>query len=75
MLKNLFVNWKTTVAALIPLVAYGLKYAGVWPENMPLPPLDEVWPFVLALLGVGFAAKDNNVTNSTNTIEPHKVDL
>lgn len=75
MLKNVTANWKTTVAALIPVVAYGLKYAGVWPESMPLPPLDEVWPFVLALLGVGVAAKDNNVTNSTNTIEPHKVDL
>ena len=69
-MKNLLVNWKTTVAALIPLAAYGLKYAGVWPESMPLPPLDEVWPFVLALLGVGVAAKDNNVTNASKPSDP-----
>lgn len=75
MFKNITANWKTTVAALIPIAAYGLKYAGVWPDSMPLPPLDEVWPFLLSILGIGFAAKDNNVTNSTNTIEPHKVDL
>jgi hypothetical protein len=43
MFKNVTANWKTTVAAFIPIVAYGLKYAGVWPESMPLPPLDEVW--------------------------------
>jgi hypothetical protein len=70
MFKNLVVNWKTTVAAFIPIVAYGLKYAGVWPESMPLPPLDEVWPFVLALLGVGVAAKDNNVTNASHPSDP-----
>ena len=69
-MKNLLVNWKTTVAALIPLAAYGLKYAGVWPESMPLPPLDEVWTFVLALLGVGVAAKDNNVTNASKPSDP-----
>lgn len=69
-MKNLLVNWKTTVAALIPLAAYGLKYAGVWPESMPLPPIDEVWPFVLALLGVGVAAKDNNVTNASKPSDP-----
>ena len=74
-MKNFLANWRTTAMALIPLVAYALKYAGVWPESMPLPPMDEVWPFLLAILGIGAAAKDNNVTNSTNTIEPHKVDL
>ena len=46
MFKNFTANWRTTVIGLIPLVAYGLKYAGVWPESMPLPPLDEVWPFL-----------------------------
>ncbi len=69
-LANLKTNWKTTVAALIPLVAYGLKYAGVWPESMPLPPFDEVWPFVLGLIGVGVAAKDNNVTNASHPSDP-----
>lgn len=70
MMKNLTANWKTTVAALIPLVAYGLKYVGVWPESMPLPPFDQVWPFVLGLIGVGVAAKDNNVTNSSQPTDP-----
>lgn len=70
---NLKANWKTTVAALIPLVAYVLKYAGVWPESMPLPPLDEVWPFVLGLIGVGVAAKDNNVTNASHPTDPTKL--
>ena len=41
MFKNFTANWRTTVVGLIPLVAYGLKYAGVWPESMPLPPLDQ----------------------------------
>ena len=70
MLKNLTVNWKTTVMGLIPLVAYGLKYAGVWPESMPLPPMDEVWPFLLAIVGIGAAAKDNNVTNASKPSDP-----
>jgi hypothetical protein len=74
MFKNLNANWKTTVMGLIPLLAYGLKYAGYWPESMPLPPFDEVWPFVLGLIGVGVAAKDSNVTNSADPVEPHKVD-
>jgi hypothetical protein len=52
------VNWKTTVIALIPLVGYGLKFAGVWPESIPLPPLDQVWPSLLAIAGIGFAAGD-----------------
>ena len=70
MLKNLTVNWKTTVMGLIPLVAYGLKYAGVWPESMPLPPMDEVWPFLLSIVGIGIAAKDNNVTNASKPSDP-----
>jgi hypothetical protein len=72
-LANLTANWKTTVMALIPLLAYGLKFAGVWPESMPLPPLDEVWPFLLGLVGVGVAAKDNNVTNASNPTDPTKL--
>ena len=72
-LANLKANWKTTVAALIPLVAYGLKFAGVWPESMPLPPLDEVWPFILGLIGVGVAAKDGNVTNASHPTDPTKL--
>lgn len=70
MFKNVTANWKTTVAALIPLLAYVLKYAGVWPESMPLPPLDEVWPFLLSILGIGIAAKDNNVTNASHPTDP-----
>lgn len=69
-LTNLTANWRTTAMALIPLVAYALKYAGVWPESMPLPPMDEVWPFLLSIVGIGFAAKDNNVTNAQTPSPP-----
>lgn len=58
-------NWKTTVSALIPLAAYGLQYAGLWPSSIPLPPFDQVWPFVLAIFGIGANAKDGNVTGGT----------
>jgi hypothetical protein len=61
-MHNLLVNWKTTVSGLIPLVAYALNYAGVWPSVIPLPPFDQVWPFVVAIVGIGGAAKDSNVT-------------
>jgi hypothetical protein len=69
-LTNLTANWRTTAMALIPLVAYGLKYAGVWPESMPLPPMDEVWPFLLSIVGIGITAKDNNVTNAATPSPP-----
>ena len=69
-LTNLTANWRTTAMALIPLVAYGLKYAGVWPESMPLPPMDEVWPFLLSIVGIGITAKDNNVTNASKPSDP-----
>lgn len=69
-LTNLTANWRTTVIGLIPLVAYALKYAGVWPESMPLPPMDEVWPFLLSIVGIGVAAKDNNVTNAAKPTDP-----
>ena len=48
----------------------GLKYAGVWPESMPLPPLDEVWPFLLSIVGLGAVAKDQNVTNASKPSDP-----
>jgi hypothetical protein len=64
-MKNLFVNWKTTVSGLIPLAAYALNYAGLWPSVIPLPPFDQVWPFVLAIVGIGGTAKDSNVTGGT----------
>jgi len=70
MFKNFTANWKTTIMGLIPLVAYGLKFAGVWPENIPLPPFDEVWPFVLSIVGLGAAAKDGNVTNASKPTDP-----
>jgi hypothetical protein len=69
-MQNLLANWRTTLMALIPLIAYGLKYAGVWPESMPLPPFDEVWPFVLSIVGIGVSAKDNNVTNASRPSDP-----
>ena len=53
-------DWKTTVIALIPLVAYGLKFAGVWPESIPLPAIDQIWPALLAIVGIGVAAKDSH---------------
>ena len=58
-------NWKTTVSAFIPLAAYGLQYAGMWPASIPLPPFDQVWPFILSILGIGVAAKDSNVTGGS----------
>ena len=64
-MDKLFTNWNTTVSGLIPLAAYGLNYAGVWPSIIPLPPIDQVWPFVLAILGIGAAAKDSNVTGGS----------
>lgn len=69
-MQNFLANWRTTLMALIPLVAYGLKYAGVWPESMPLPPMDEVWPFLLSIVGIGVAAKDGNVTNASRPSDP-----
>jgi hypothetical protein len=69
-MQNLLANWRTTLMALIPLIAYALKYAGVWPESMPLPPLDEVWPFLLSIVGIGMSAKDNNVTNASRPSDP-----
>lgn len=61
-MQHFLKNWKTTASALIVPIAYGLQFAGVWPTAIPLPPIDQVWPFVLAILGVGVSAKDNNVT-------------
>lgn len=55
-------SWKTTVIAVLPLVAYGLKFVDLWPAAIPLPPFDQVWPPILAILGVGTLAKDNNVS-------------
>ena len=52
------VNWKTTFVAILPLVAYGLSYAHLWPAAMPLPPLDQVWPAIFAALGVGLVSAD-----------------
>lgn len=51
-------NWKTTVMALLPVAAYGLSYAGVWPASMPLPPLDQVWPALFAVFGIGIVSAD-----------------
>ena len=56
----MFKDWKTTVIALVPVVCYGLKFAGVWPETIPLPPIDQIWPALLAVVGVGVAAKDSH---------------
>lgn len=64
-MTNLLTNWKTTVSGLIPLAAYALSYFGLWPSVIPLPPFDQVWPFILAIVGIGGAAKDSNVTGGT----------
>lgn len=64
-MPNLLTNWKTTVSGLIPLAAYALSYFGLWPSVIPLPPFDQVWPFVLAIVGIGGSAKDSNVTGGT----------
>lgn len=66
-MKNIIANWHTTVWGLIPLIAYVLHYAGLWPSILPLPPFDQVWPFVLANFGIGASAKDWNVTGGTKT--------
>lgn len=65
MFKNMSLNWKTTVTALLAVVPYALNYAGVWPSAIPLPPFDQVWPPILAILGVGATAKDSDVTGGT----------
>lgn len=52
------VNWKTTFVAIIPLIGYGLKFAGLWPDAIPLPPMDQIWPTLLAVFGVGLVASD-----------------
>jgi hypothetical protein len=52
------VNWKTTVMALLPLVAYALSHFGLWPASMPLPPLDQIWPGLFAVFGVGLVSAD-----------------
>jgi hypothetical protein len=64
-MKNLVMNWHTTLSGLIPVIAYALHYAGLWPASIPLPPFDQVWPFVLASFGIGVSAKDSNVTGGT----------
>lgn len=55
-------NWKTTVTAFSPLLPYALRAAGVWPDWAPLPSLDQVWPALIGLVGVGLVAKDHDVT-------------
>jgi hypothetical protein len=62
MLNSIKLNWKTTMTALLAVVPYILNYVGVWPASIPLPPFEQVWPPILAVLGVGATAKDNNVT-------------
>jgi hypothetical protein len=32
---------------------------------MPLPPIQDVWPMLLGLLGVGWQSKDKDVTGGT----------
>lgn len=66
-MKNILTNWHTTIWGLIPLLAYALNYAGLWPSIIPLPPIEQVWPFVLANFGIGASAKDSNVTGGTKT--------
>ena len=55
-------NYKTTLMGVSPLVPYILQYFGLWPASIPLPPFEQVWPAIMAALGIGVAAKDSNVT-------------
>jgi hypothetical protein len=57
-LTHLTNNWKTTLTGIIPLAVYGLNYFGLWPSAIPLPPFDQVWPFVASVFGLGISAKD-----------------
>lgn len=59
------VNWKTTLWGLSPLVFYALDHYGFWPAWIPLPPLKDAWPFIMSAAGIGWVAKDNNVTGGT----------
>lgn len=54
-------NWKTTVGGLLLPALYLAHYFGVDVPGLVLPPLDQAWPIMLALFGIGAAAKDNNV--------------
>jgi hypothetical protein len=65
MLNLLKTNWKTTVTALMGIIPYILQHFGYWPSFIPLPPIEQVWPPLLAVLGVGATAKDGNVTGGT----------
>jgi hypothetical protein len=56
-------NWKTTFAGVVvPLAPYVLQHYGLWPTGMALPPLDNVWPTILGLAGLGIVSKDYNVS-------------
>ena len=59
------VNWKTSLLGAAPLLMYALQYFGWWPSIIPLPPFHDVWPVVVANLGLGFSAKDHNITGGT----------
>jgi hypothetical protein len=60
------VNWHTTLVGFAPLFAYAANYYGYWPAFFPpLPPIETVWPQILAAAGIGWFAKDNNVTGGT----------
>jgi hypothetical protein len=52
------VNWKTTLMAVLPLIAYVMSHFGLWPASMPLPPLEQVWPALISVFGIGFVASD-----------------
>lgn len=57
-LKTVLSNPLTTLWGLTPLIPYGLHTLGWWPEVIPLPPIEQVWPFVMASIGLGASAKD-----------------
>lgn len=60
-------NWKTTVTpVLITVVCYGLSYFGWWPSWFPpLPPIDQSIVPLLSVFGLGYMAKDHDVTGGT----------
>jgi hypothetical protein len=65
MFTSVATNWKTSATAFMAVVPYILQHFGYWPSSIPLPPFDQVWPPILAVLGVGATAKDSNVTGGT----------
>ncbi len=51
-------NWKTTLWAFVLPLLYGMKALGVDLHGIELPPLETVWPVIVAMFGHGILAGD-----------------